>query len=338
MTLLLEYILNKNIIPSYFYITHYTCFVKRHSTNAYAINNDATTTAMKNNTMKKMNTKVSGWLQLVLQTWRSTNNSNIWAHCASVGFFGFLSIFPVMAVFVLLYGLAFSPVEMQEQISFLRPFVPTTVYEVLDARLSQLVSNTNTRLTFSLIISTSLALYAGSKGIKSLIVLINIAFGITQERGFIQNLIRSLGLTFAALVIFIIALSSIALVPLLATYFPFPQIAKTIALWSRWPLLAAIIFFGFLGLYRVAPNRATISLKKLVPGATLATVFWILLSVLFSIYVQNFNNYSAEFGALSAAVVIMLWLYYSAFIVAFGAVFNFQVAEGNKADAIRVYP
>jgi membrane protein len=278
------------------------------------------------------------WQQLLLRTWQNTSKSNVWAHCASVGFFGFLSVFPVMAVFVVLYGLAFSPAEMQTQISFLQPFVPTTVYDILNARLSDLISNTTSRLTFSLILSTALALYAGSKGIKYLIILVNLAFHITQERSFIQANIRALSLTFAALVVFIVALASIAAVPLLAAYFPFPQIAKTIALWSRWPILAIIIFFSFLGLYRFAPNRETLRLKKLIPGATLATVLWILLSGLFSIYVQNFNNYSAEFGALSAAVVIMLWLYYSAFIVALGAVFNAEIAESAKADAIRVYP
>ncbi|TXD98164.1 YihY/virulence factor BrkB family protein [Psychrobacter frigidicola] len=278
------------------------------------------------------------WQQLVLSTWRETNTSNVWTHCASVGFFGFLSIFPVMAVFVLIYGLAYSPAEMAAQISFLRPFVPVTVYEILDARLSDLISNTTTRLTFSLVVSTSLALYAGSKGIKYLIILINLAFHITQERNFIQGTIRALVLTFAALVVFIIALSSIAAIPLVAGYFPFPQIVKTIALWSRWPILAIIIFVSFLGLYRFAPNRKMVRLKALIPGAALATVLWILLSGLFSLYVQNFNNYSAEFGALSAAVVIMLWLYYSAFIVALGAVFNSEIAESNKFQAIRVYP
>ena len=115
----------------------------------------------------------------LLKTWGDANNSNVWAHCASVGFFGFLSIFPVMAVFVLLYGLIFSPAEMQEQINFLRQFIPPSVYDVLNARLSQLVSNTSTRLTFSLLLSSVLALYAGSKGIKSLIILINLAFIIT---------------------------------------------------------------------------------------------------------------------------------------------------------------
>lgn len=288
---------------------------------------------MKNPTSKL----ISNWLQPSLKTWRIANNSNVWAHCASVGFFGFLSIFPVMAVFVLLYGLAFSPAEMQEQISILRPFIPDTVYEVLNSRLSALVSNTTSALTFSLVLSTLLALYAGSKGVKSLIILINLAFHITQERNFIQGNILAVSLTFGAVVILIIAVSSIAIIPVGAAYFPFPQIAKTIALWSRWPILAGIIFLSFLSLYRLAPNRDAVALKKLVPGAALATILWIVLSVLFSIYVQNFNNYSAEFGALSAAVVIMLWLYYSAFIVAFGAIFNSEALESAKPYAIRMY-
>lgn len=288
---------------------------------------------MKNPTSKLIN----NWLQPSLKTWRIANNSNVWAHCASVGFFGFLSIFPLMAVFVLLYGLAFSPAEMQEQISILHPFIPDTVYEVLNSRLSALVSNTTSALTFSLVLSTLLALYAGSKGVKSLIILINLAFHITQERNFIQGNILAVSLTFGAVVILIIAVSSIAIIPVGAAYFPFPQIAKTIALWSRWPILAGIIFLSFLSLYRLAPNRDAVALKKLVPGATLATILWIVLSVLFSIYVQNFNNYSAEFGALSAAVVIMLWLYYSAFIVAFGAIFNSEALESAKPYAVRMY-
>lgn len=288
--------------------------------------------------MKKITSKSARWLQPILQTWRIANHSTVWAHCASVGFFGFLSIFPVMAVFVLLYGLAFSPAEMLEQILLIRPIVPETVYAVLDSRLSELASNAKSSLTFSLIVSTLLALYAGSKGVKYLIILINLAFHITQERNLIAGTIRAVGLTFAALVLLIIAISSIALIPLAATYLPFPQIAKTLALWSRWPILAGIVFFSFLGLYYFAPNRDVTSLKKLVPGAAIATVLWILLSILFSIYVQNFNNYSAEFGALSAAVVIMLWLYYSAFIVAFGAIYNYEAIESSKPYAIRVYP
>ena len=277
------------------------------------------------------------WVKPMLETWRSANTSNIWAHCASVGFFGFLSIFPAMAVFVLIYGLIFSPAEMQDQITLLRSFIPETVYDVLNSRLSELASNTKSTLTFSLIVSSLLALYSGSKGMKSLMILINLAFHIKEERGFISGKLRALVLTFGAVVVLIVAISSIAIIPVAASFFPFPKIGETIALWSRWPVLAAIIFISFLGLYRLAPNRDPVSLKRLVPGTVVASVLWIVLSVLFSIYVQNFNNYSAEFGALSAAVVIMLWLYYSAFIIAFGAIFNSQAIEKTKPQAFRVY-
>ncbi|MGP4713180.1 YihY/virulence factor BrkB family protein [Psychrobacter sp. DM8] len=287
--------------------------------------------------MTNLTSKITNAAQPIIQTWRIANTSTVWAHCASVGFFGFLSIFPVMAVFVLIYGLLFSPTQMQEQIALLQAYVPGSVYDVINSRLTELTSNTNSRLTFSLLLSSVLALYAGSKGIKYLILLINLAFHINEERGFIQSTIRSLSLTLAAVMVVIVAISSIALVPLVAAYFPFSQFVETIALWSRWPILAGIIFLSFLTLYRFGPNRDAVALKKLMPGAALATILWIVLSVLFSIYVQNFNNYSAEFGALSAAVVIMLWLYYSAFIVAFGAIYNFESIENSKPVAIHVY-
>lgn len=292
---------------------------------------------MKNTFIPKSIIPSQKWRQLLMQTWNAANTPSVWAHCASVGFFGFLSIFPIMAVFVLIYNLVFSPAEMQAQIAILQPFIPSSVYDVLYTRLDNLTANTATRLSFGLLLSTLLALYSGSRGIKNLVILINLAFHITERSGFIQSIIRAILLTFAALIVFITALATIAAIPLLAKLFPFGQTIETIALWSRWPILAIIIFLSFLGLYRFAPNRGAVSIKRLIPGAVLATVLWILLSGIFSIYVQNFNNYSATFGALSAAVVIMLWLYYSAFIIALGAMFNYEMTTRNASDAIRVY-
>jgi YihY family inner membrane protein len=62
--------------------------------------------------------------------------------------------------------------------------------------------------------------------------------------------------------------------------------------------------------------------------AALATVLWLVLSVGFSYYVTNFSHYSVTFGALSAGVVLMLWIYYSAFIIALGAAFNSEIERG----------
>jgi membrane protein len=52
----------------------------------------------------------------------------------------------------------------------------------------------------------------------------------------------------------------------------------------------------------------------------------------FSIYVQNWGNYSATFGSVSAAVVLMLWMYNSAQILVLGAAFNAAV-ERNVVES-----
>ena len=251
--------------------------------------------------------------------------SEIWAHCASVGFFGFLSVFPVMAVFVLIYGLAFAPAEMETQVAYLRPFVPAAVYQLLDTRLHDLASNRTSHLTIGLIFSTVVALYMGSRGIKYLIDLVNLACHETPSRSFLRRSALAVALTLAALLILITALSALAAVPLLTAHLPFPHTLERLALWGRWPLLAGVIFCSFLSLYHFAPNRKQAGLRRLAPGAALATAIWLLLSVLFSVYAQHFGNYGATFGALSAGVVLMLWIYYSAFIVAIGAAFNFEI-------------
>ena len=56
------------------------------------------------------------------------------------------------------------------------------------------------------------------------------------------------------------------------------------------------------------------------------------MSVLFSVYVENFGNYDATFGPISAIVVLLLWLYYSTFIIALGAEFNAELELLTRVD------
>lgn len=86
-----------------------------------------------------------------------------------------------------------------------------------------------------------------------------------------------------------------------------------------------------LTLYFIGGRRATHTVSTLLPGAILATVLWLGLSWGFSYYVQHFANYNATFGALSAGVILMLWIYYSAFVIALGAAVNDALAEMKVA-------
>ncbi|HIU47977.1 MAG TPA: YihY/virulence factor BrkB family protein, partial [Candidatus Avimonoglobus intestinipullorum] len=62
--------------------------------------------------------------------------------------------------------------------------------------------------------------------------------------------------------------------------------------------------------------------KRHLPGAVFTTAGWMVFSFLFSIYIENFANYSYIYGSLTAIVLMMLWLYSCMIILLFGAELN----------------
>jgi membrane protein len=230
----------------------------------------------------------------------------------------------------MVYGLAFSPSEIEAQFSTLRHFLPVSVYQLLDAQLKELAASPVSHLTMGLIFSTLVALYMGSRGIKYLILLLNFATHKPTSRNFLNRDLLAVALTLGALFLFSSCLALLTLLPLLTGHLPFLRAMEGLALWGRWPFLVAVILGSFLVLYRFGPDGVPPDWLAVLPGAALATVSWLLLSVGFSYYVTNFSHYNVTFGTLSAAVVLMLWIYYSAFIVALGAALNSEVHRASR--------
>jgi len=71
-----------------------------------------------------------------------------------------------------------------------------------------------------------------------------------------------------------------------------------------------------------------------VAGAIIATLLWITGSVGFSVYVTHFNSYDKTYGSLGGVVIMLTWLYLSAFAALFGAIINAQ-ASGRR---LRIQP
>jgi membrane protein len=76
-------------------------------------------------------------------------------------------------------------------------------------------------------------------------------------------------------------------------------------------------------IYRYGPNRRGEARGPwLTPGVLVAVVIWAVFSWLFSLYISNFNRFNEVYGALGAAIILLLWFYISAYAVLLGAALN----------------
>jgi membrane protein len=81
--------------------------------------------------------------------------------------------------------------------------------------------------------------------------------------------------------------------------------------------------------YRFGPNRRGHRPKWITPGAIVATILWMVVSVAFGIYLRNFAHYNEVYGSLGAAVALLMWFYLSAYVVLFGGCLNAAIEAGG---------
>jgi membrane protein len=105
---------------------------------------------------------------------------------------------------------------------------------------------------------------------------------------------------------------------------------RWIGLTVEWPLLV-LFFVGLIALiYRYGPDRDVPKWKWASPGVIAATILWMSGSGLFSLYVDKFASYDKTYGALGALLVLLIWLWLSAFVVLLGAEINGEAERQTR--------
>jgi len=90
-----------------------------------------------------------------------------------------------------------------------------------------------------------------------------------------------------------------------------------------------ILIAVFTALYWIAPNRQ-IKIREAFPGAVFATIGWLLTSLAFSFYVNNFGNFTKTYGSLGGIIILLTWLYFSSIIIMVGGEVNATLKAGKR--------
>jgi membrane protein len=165
---------------------------------------------------------------------------------------------------------------------------------------------------------------------------INIAYDETEGRGAVKLRALALALTAGAIVFVVVAIALVAVAPALLD--GLGPVGRVLGQVVRWVLLLVLVVVGLAVVYRVAPDRDAPRFRWVTPGSMVATVLWIVGSIVFSVYVNNFGSYNKTYGALAGVVVFLLWMYLTSYIVLLGAEINSESELQTERDTTKGPP
>jgi membrane protein len=167
---------------------------------------------------------------------------------------------------------------------------------------------------------------------SSLMRAANIAYSEQEKRTFRQRLLISLAFTVAAIVGLLIVVF-VAIVELPGIDRSGGSHGSTVALEVvRWLVLWSVPAVGLAAIYRYAPARAHAQWRWVTWGSAVAATLWFAGSVLFTEYIRTIGSYGRSYGTLRDIVVLLFWLYLSAFAVVLGAVINAEMERQTRRD------
>ncbi|WP_270567796.1 YihY/virulence factor BrkB family protein [Clostridium beijerinckii] len=269
--------------------------------------------------------KLSSKVNLIIHLIVKIKRDDVFALASQLAYYLILSFFPFMLFLMTLAG--FSSISSKQILGQLNVMLPRSVLELTQSTVVEIFDNQYTGL---LGISILLTLWTASSAFKAIIKSINKAYNFKEERSFIKlSIISMLGILALAVTI-ILALTALVFGNVIGDYIksidPFYEIVLIIWNIFRYTFILAIMISIFICVYKFAPAKKLVW-KEVIAGSIFSTVGWVLVSFVFSFYIDNFNNYSRFYGSLGAVFILMTWLFLISIIFILGVEINFVTSE-----------
>ncbi len=258
-----------------------------------------------------------------MQTGRDLWTSSVLEWAASLAFYGFLSLFPLLvATMVAASYVADAAWTTDQAINLLGNFLPEG-----EAEIEEIVTSAIDERRRVGLLSFIVVLLTGRRILGGLIKGLNHVSDVTEKDDTIQRkAVIELALLAGLTVLVGLALLSRRLLDLLwgtmrAIPGPDGLVIDIVSLLVRVVLLFAI----FTAVYAFVPRGERLW-RAVLTGATLATLFFVAAQLAFSLLVDTiFSNLSLVFGPLALAALLLTWCWYVALITLIGAGFASHV-------------
>jgi membrane protein len=274
----------------------------------------------------------AGWRDILWRVWAQIGHDNISIIAAGVAFYAMFAAFPAITAFVSLFGLVADAGQVQEQFAPFKGVIPDDAWSLLNTQLTTVASAKPQSLGLSALVGLVVALWSAGAGVRAMMTALSVAYQEEEKRSFVRFYGTAFLFTIGIVVLGIFSLIVIVAVPVLLNLIELGVITQILLKLLPWLILAGVITLALGILYRYGASRREPKTRWVSWGAVTAALLWIGASILFSLYVSNFGSYNETYGALGAVVILLMWLYISAFIVLLGAELNAEMEHQTERD------
>lgn len=260
-------------------------------------------------------------------------DEDIFSSAAQVGFYFMFALFPLLLFLISLFGLVLDTADnlRQELFVYLRQIMPYSAIELVDKTLIEVVENSSSgKVTLGFLI----AWWSASAGIDGVTVALNAVYKIKETRPYWRRKLRSLILTLVIAVLIFVALGIIfygaQFVSFLLSSISLPIPSEGFLKILSLLIIALVLILMFAVIYSFCPNHVPFTFNWITPGAIVAIVLWVAFSLIFRLYLQYFDSFAKTYGSVGAIIILMLWLYLTAFVILVGGAINAILNEFSR--------
>ncbi len=246
-------------------------------------------------------------------------------NAAALAYYLLFSLFPLLIFLSNILGLL--DLDIAVIIQVLQQFLPKDIVGLIETYLEYVSqSSSQTLLWFALVFS----IWFPMRAVKGLMDDVRLAYHLDNPERPISYTIRQFIYTVLFLLVIglTLALSTLGKRVLIEINILLPESVMPaynylLGVWQYVRFIPmGLLMLAALGmLYIVALDKRQ-PLREICPGIIMALVIWMVVSIGFSFYVENFANYSVIYGTLGAVIVLLMWLYMTAMIFIMGAELN----------------
>jgi len=270
------------------------------------------------------------YIELLKGTAKEASKDDCAAFSAAIAYYVLFALFPFFLFLTTLIGYLPIPQMMNVIIESLTTMLPGEASKLLADHIKTLFQNKQGGL---LSLGVLLALWTSSTAITSLMDVMNRLYEVKEGRPFWKVRLIAVFLVVVLAILFILALLLIMFGPDLGNWvlglFGLGELQNVVWYILLSPVILFLLMLAIALIYHFTPDVKQ-QWKWISPGAVVAIPLWLVASVGFSFYVNNFGSYNKTYGSIGAVIVLILWLYISAYIILLGAELNAVVEHTSE--------